>query len=82
MKLIVTPRQPKWIVVSAYVGPKVELKGLCFPTRLTYFKKKIALGMAAILNNKVKNYGRWPSKHFEFQVVPYERPADAFKEAA
>ena len=81
MKLTVTPRHPKWIVVSAYVGPKAALKGLTFPTRYTYYKKKIAVAMASLLNSKIEDYRRWPGRHFEFQVVPYERPADAFKEA-
>lgn len=80
MKLTVPPRHPKWIVVSAYVGPKPELKGLYFHTRFTYYKKKIALTMAALLNKKAKSNYRWPGKHFEFQVVPYEHPADGLKE--
>lgn len=80
MKLTVQPRHPKWIIISAYVGNDEDLKGLYFPTRFTYYKKKIALGMAALLNNRVKNYSRFPGRRFEFQVIPNDRSADPLKE--
>lgn len=79
MKLEIKARHPKWIIVSAYIGPKKKLKGLTFPTKYTYYRKKIALTMAQLLNSKYNGLDIWPAKDFEFQVIPYEG-ADSPKE--
>lgn len=80
MKLTVQPRHPKWIVISAYVGPKNKFRGLTFPTRFTYYRKKIAVGMASLLNNKARVRNLGPSEDWEFQVVPYEPVPDSLSE--
>lgn len=74
MKLTVRPRHPKWVVSSVYVGKKKAFLGMHYPTRLTFYNKKLATRMASFLNNKVKHLERWPAKDFEFQVIPNQRP--------
>lgn len=64
-------RNPKWVVVSAYVGRKKSLRGLTYATRFTFYRKKIAETMAGNLNRIACAINFGPGKDFEFIVVPY-----------
>lgn len=69
MRLLpIRPRGPKWIVISAYIGPRKKFKGLTYDTRLVFYRKKLAEVMASVLNNRAGRYGI--GKDFEFRVAP------------
>lgn len=83
MEVMTKPRNPKWIIVSAYIGPKKKFKGLIFPTRFTYYRRKIADVMVRLLNQRAGRYSDLfggPGRDFEFRVIPYEADADSPKE--